>query len=151
MEILEKIKENKIASFIIFLTLLLFVVFILVFVFQKNKIVTKIEINKSEQVKENMSQDEVRAGYLVKMNENSIDFISLENSRNNDSEKERQENVETFYISLSPPTTPVFRGIEDEKESAMLSDLKMGQEILVQYNKETKKAIRIIIKEAIKK
>lgn len=123
----------------------------------KNKVEISNFISNQKNTKENIKDefigdtDEVRVGYLVKMNENSIDFISLEDSRNNDSEEERQKKVETFYISLSSPATPVLKGIDDEKKDANLSDLKVGQEILLQYDKETKNAIRIIINEAIKK
>jgi hypothetical protein len=147
------VKKNTIilVSIIIVLTIACFLFFFLKL--DKNKIWTSNSIPAQKISKEEAKNDktEIEIGYLVKMNEKSIDFISLKKSRNDDSEEEKAKNIETFNISLANPATPVTKGIDGNEKSAKLSDLKIGQEIIVAYDKETKNVISININEANKK
>ena len=47
---------------------------------------------------------------MVKLNDGTIDFISLENSKSDMSVKEKEKKVETFNISMKDPVTPVTEG-----------------------------------------
>lgn len=146
-------QNKKIIISLLVLLVIGIIALVLFFSFQKkNKTETQI-VQNQEQIKEKQKEDsmETKTGYLVKMNEKSIDFISLEKSKNNDSEEEKQKNIETFNISIIAPTTPITKGTDGSGEIAKLSDLKIGQEIVVVYNKETKDLIRININEDNKK
>ncbi len=149
-------RNKKRAVFLIGIIIILTVAYFIFFFLNKYKTeIFSIPSQKnSEEEKVNDSEEysiETRAGYLVKLNENSIDFITLEKSRSDYSEEEKQKSVETFNISLTNPTTPITRGNNESKEAVNLSDLKVGQEIVVAYDKETRDVIRININEDNKK
>jgi hypothetical protein len=53
--------------------------------------------------------------------------------------------IRYFNVSLEEPATIVTKGLSENKTNAKLSDLKIGQDITVEYEEETENAININI------
>ncbi|MFZ2192742.1 MAG: hypothetical protein WAV31_00675 [Candidatus Moraniibacteriota bacterium] len=145
-------KNKKVAGFLIGIIAILVMVFFLFSFLNKNKIKTgKSNTGSTQEASEEAKIIGSKTGYLVKMNENTIDFISLQNSESDMSIEEKEKSVESFDIKLIDPVTPVTRGLRENREKAELSDLKMGQEIIIEYYEENKEIVNININEANKK
>jgi hypothetical protein len=152
MEILEKIKENKIASFVIALALVLFILF-LIFTFQKNKITKNPEVHQPTQTqlqeKEKTSTSNkieepsyaTTSGQLMDITETTIKVLNFEKTKNSIDPKNTERSMDVLNINA---LTPVGKGAEGATASA-LHELKRGQTITVIYNIENNNAFGIII------
>lgn len=152
MEILEKIKENKITSFLILLILLTFIVG-LFFVFQKNNVTKSPEAQQPTQTQlqekeNNPTSDKTEepsyataSGQLMDITETTIKVLNFEKTKNSIDPKNTERSMDVFNINAS---TPVGKGAEGATASA-LHELKRGQTITVIYSIENNNAFGIII------
>lgn len=134
-----KTRTIILVSIVVFLTITYFI-----FIFL-NKIKTQTanilnQKNSQEKMKEEKTEENIKktTGYLVKLGEKSITFISVENDMKATNDEEKKKNEESFNIKLASPATPVTRGDEDNKVWAKLADLKSGQEVTIEYNEKTR-------------
>lgn len=150
----KKMEQKKIS--IIFISVIAFIiitVFIFLF-FKKNKIETENSsvvpvVEFPAKTNETKMNDNVvvEGGYLIKLNEKTIDFSNFENSESKGTKEEREKGMKSLNVSLTNPTTPVYKTINGEKKEAKLSDLRSGQLVFVEYDKATKNLISINISE----
>jgi len=111
---------------------------------QKNSLVPE----ERRLVENNLKGDVLtRRGYLVKVNEKSIDFIGLEKNPTIISNEEKEKRSEMFNLILTDPATIITRGDFKIRKRVEFSELEIGQEVFIEYDKNTKNLISININE----
>ncbi|MFZ2193404.1 MAG: hypothetical protein WAV31_04140 [Candidatus Moraniibacteriota bacterium] len=139
----KKTERNK-KSLVILIGIIIFITIIYFASFLVSKKYTE-ENQKIIQEKTVDVGTEIITGELRKMHEQSIDVLGPPKEIKIGDEMKISREIESYNISLVSPVTPVTVGLDADKKDGRLSDLKIGQTIMIEYDKQTKNALSIVI------
>lgn len=142
--------SNKKIKWIIVIVFLIVIISLALFIFlllKPESELTQQKTTKEENKKYDLVNGDavVETGFLVGVGQNSIQFISLENTQKEVSAEEKEKMIESFNLSLVDPVTIVTQGTLDNRKKLDSFDLRIGQNVSIEYNKNTKNLITINI------
>ena len=150
---MKKYKYKKIAFIVIIIIVITGASVLVYLFFNQNKPMSDLPKNNQFQ-NELQGKDDglqngdiiVKAGYLAKVDEKSIGFVSSIKNKNG-VVQEKEENIEMFNLNLADPVTVITQG-DLSRKRVDFSELKIGQEVFIEYDKNNKNLISINIKQA---